>query len=243
MRLKKVLLSVIIVSMLVSLVAVAGGWKQNIEVEFNSVNLEVNGTNVDADNILYNGTTYVPLRRTAEILGCDVGWDGNTNTAKITQYDDNYMIGCIFFDLSKTNNIYTFCKNIINIAEYNFTKSHWINKVYENNESNFDFLTDYFNWISEQYKYLTDYKNYFYQNITGITSNENINALYTNLDNMYGKLCYIYSAVNNLVNASGYVCSEYEFGNALSELHSLSLNIDSCHNEIYYDVLDYLLYQ
>lgn len=241
MRLKKVLLLVIIVSMLVSIVAVAGGWKQNIEVEFNSVNLEVNGTNVDADNILYNGTTYVPLRRTAEILGCDVGWDGNTNTAKITQYDDNYVIGRIFLLLEKTNSIYNDSQNIKDIADWNFARIHWISQLYSNNQTNFDFLTNDFHWISENYKSLIDSKDYFYQAVAGVTSNENVDALYTNLDNMYEKLCYIYSAVNNLVNASGYICSEDEFDDALFEFLNLSLNIKQYRNNIYIDIVDYLL--
>lgn len=38
---------------------------------------------MDAPNILYNDTTYVPLRKAAEILGKEVSWDGNTNTAYI----------------------------------------------------------------------------------------------------------------------------------------------------------------
>lgn len=61
----------------------AGGVKQAINVVLNSVNLTVNGKTIEADNILYNGTTYVPLRAVAEALGKDVGWDEKTNTASI----------------------------------------------------------------------------------------------------------------------------------------------------------------
>ena len=57
--------------------------KRTIEVIYNSVNLTVNGTKVNADNILYNGTTYVPLRAVADALGKDVGWDQATYTASI----------------------------------------------------------------------------------------------------------------------------------------------------------------
>lgn len=67
-----------------SLGAFAGTQMENIWVEFNSVNLTVDGVPVSAPNILYDGTTYVPLRRTAEILGKEVGWDGATNTASIS---------------------------------------------------------------------------------------------------------------------------------------------------------------
>lgn len=43
----------------------------------------MNGKKVDADNILYNGTTYVPLRAIAEMLGKEVSWDQVTRTASI----------------------------------------------------------------------------------------------------------------------------------------------------------------
>lgn len=56
---------------------------QTIQVVYNSVNLTVNGTKIQADNILYNGTTYVPLRAVSEALGKEVGWDQATMTASI----------------------------------------------------------------------------------------------------------------------------------------------------------------
>jgi len=61
----------------------AQSMKKMIEVVFNGVNLKVNGQVVKADNILYNGTTYVPLRAIGEMLGKDIGWDQDTNTASI----------------------------------------------------------------------------------------------------------------------------------------------------------------
>lgn len=46
----------------------------------------VNGTPVIADvaPTIYNSRTLVPLRFLAEAIGCEVGWDGNTNTVTIT---------------------------------------------------------------------------------------------------------------------------------------------------------------
>ncbi len=56
---------------------------KTIEVVYNTVNITVNGTKINADNILYNGTTYVPLRVVSEALGKEVGWDQATKTASI----------------------------------------------------------------------------------------------------------------------------------------------------------------
>ncbi|NLY43823.1 MAG: hypothetical protein GX066_07625 [Clostridiaceae bacterium] len=68
---------------LVGNTAVAGNISKTIEVVMNSIKIVVNGKPVDADNILYNGRTYVPLRAISEMLGKDVQWDGNTSTAYI----------------------------------------------------------------------------------------------------------------------------------------------------------------
>lgn len=58
--------------------------KKSIEAVFGQVKLIVNGKSVDKETLLYNGTTYVPLRAAAEALGMEVGWDGKTNTASLT---------------------------------------------------------------------------------------------------------------------------------------------------------------
>lgn len=59
---------------------------QTIQVLLNKVNLKVNGQPVQTDHILYNGTTYTPLRAVAEMLNKDVGWDADTNTASINDF-------------------------------------------------------------------------------------------------------------------------------------------------------------
>lgn len=73
----------VLVTTMLTGVAYAGGVTKTIKAVFNSVNIAVNGQKVSADNILYNGTTYVPLRAVSEALGKDVVWDKGTNTANI----------------------------------------------------------------------------------------------------------------------------------------------------------------
>lgn len=60
---------------------------QKIDVALNIVKVEVNGEKLDANNILYNGTTYLPMRAVAEAVGKDVDWNQDTMTASIV--DEN----------------------------------------------------------------------------------------------------------------------------------------------------------
>lgn len=79
----------LIISIMFISTVVGAQVKKNIEVVYNSVNITVNGNKITADNILYNGTTYVPLRAVAEALGKDVGWNQATYTASIN--DKGYI--------------------------------------------------------------------------------------------------------------------------------------------------------
>ena len=58
-----------------SVYAAGGGIKKSIQVVMNGINLVVEGQTILADNILYNDTTYVPIRAVAESLGKEVKWD------------------------------------------------------------------------------------------------------------------------------------------------------------------------
>lgn len=72
-----------IVTALLTGSVLADGEYQSIEVLANFANFEVNGKEVDADNFVYNGITYVPIRRAAEILDMEVGWDNDTRTVSL----------------------------------------------------------------------------------------------------------------------------------------------------------------
>jgi len=49
----------------------------------NLVKIEVNGTKMNTDNFLYNGTTYIPLRAISELLDKDVDWNNHNKVASI----------------------------------------------------------------------------------------------------------------------------------------------------------------
>ena len=56
---------------------------QKIDVVLNSVKVQVNGENKNIDSILYNGTTYLPMRKVAELVDKDIEWSSDTMTANI----------------------------------------------------------------------------------------------------------------------------------------------------------------
>ena len=68
--------------------------KENIEVEvsLNSINIEVNSKKVEADNILWKDTTYVPLRKIAEMLDKEVTWNQETYTSSINDKSQAHLI-------------------------------------------------------------------------------------------------------------------------------------------------------
>lgn len=84
----------------VSLPVIAKG----IEVAMNSVNIRLDGENVAFENenyvlqngtevpysILYEGTTYLPVRKLSELLDVTVGWDNDTRTVILDKNGEVY---------------------------------------------------------------------------------------------------------------------------------------------------------
>ena len=99
-RLRGFFSGVLIILLLVTSISAYGTefMQQTISVVFNKVNIALDGTIIGEQgenytlangdqvpySILYKGTTYVPIRKISEILGKDVGWINDTNTATIT---------------------------------------------------------------------------------------------------------------------------------------------------------------
>jgi hypothetical protein len=66
--LKKWLASMMILLLLIPQGFIYAETTKDIQVSFNKMNIKVNGQSVRINNILYDGTTYVPIRNIAEIM-------------------------------------------------------------------------------------------------------------------------------------------------------------------------------
>src|SRR5574343_1231874 len=84
-RIKDIIIGIIVGCVLIGTTPVlADSITQSIEVVLNSVKVQIDGENLNANTILYNGTTYLPMRAVAEAVGKDVEWNQSTMTANIT---------------------------------------------------------------------------------------------------------------------------------------------------------------
>lgn len=66
-----------------SVLSFGSGILKNIEVNENSVKIQVLGKELTAPNFLYDGRSYIQIRSLTDALGKDVGWDANTGTVMI----------------------------------------------------------------------------------------------------------------------------------------------------------------
>ncbi|HKL09948.1 MAG TPA: stalk domain-containing protein [Clostridia bacterium] len=80
---KKFLSVFLVMVILISGISYAGVSSEYVEALTNSINIVLNGEIVEGNNLLYEGTTYVPLRIMSEMIGGVVSWEGETRTASI----------------------------------------------------------------------------------------------------------------------------------------------------------------
>lgn len=82
MNKRYVILIITIIVLLTSTVALASS----------NIKLIVNGKESNAEVKVMNGTSYVPLREVANILGANVNWDSATKTVSINQTKEIYYV-------------------------------------------------------------------------------------------------------------------------------------------------------
>ena len=89
-----------------------------IDVVLNGINVQVEGEDVEVNSILYNGTTYLPMRKVAELVGKDIEWYGDTMTANIVEAKKEGDI--LTTESVVTNDVITYTENgiIVNDKEY-----------------------------------------------------------------------------------------------------------------------------
>lgn len=90
-ELKGFVCGVVLTALLSCGVSAAGVW-DNISVLKNDIKVVVNGSEVTADNFVYEDTTYLPLRAVSEALNQPVNYDEITNTAYIGERKDSDVV-------------------------------------------------------------------------------------------------------------------------------------------------------
>ena len=69
--------------LMVCVPAFAAGAKKNVTALLGQNKVVLEGFTLDVDTLVYEDTTYIPLRAAAEAIGMDVTYDAKTNTVYI----------------------------------------------------------------------------------------------------------------------------------------------------------------
>lgn len=84
-NIKSFICGMLVMGVISSAAAIAADVWQTINVLPNTIKVVVDGKEIQADNFLYNDTTYLPIRAVSEALGKDVQYDTETGTATISE--------------------------------------------------------------------------------------------------------------------------------------------------------------
>jgi len=100
---KKIKILVICFALIMTTPVLADSIMESINVIMNTVKVQINGQDLSSESILYNGSTYLPLRKVAESVGKDVNWNQETMTANIV---DKELPGVIQSGFNVDNTLY-----------------------------------------------------------------------------------------------------------------------------------------
>lgn len=75
------------VAVMTPVLAIGAANSQTIDVIFGKIKLTVNGNAINEDTLLYNGTTYLPIRAVGKALNAEVNYDAAKYEATITMPD------------------------------------------------------------------------------------------------------------------------------------------------------------
>lgn len=108
-------------ALMVPIISLAAG-TQTIEAVFDKIKITINGANVNGETLLYNGTTYVPVRSIADAIGAEVSYDARTYTASLTTSSSSTYWANKVYILATEGNIDTNKLIISNVtpSDFNF---------------------------------------------------------------------------------------------------------------------------
>lgn len=139
---KRVLGLVLIATLIMTMSGFGEVVSDLIEARMNSIHVELNGQPVVGDNLLYEGTTYVPLKIMTEMIGGTVGWNGETRTASVMVNNSNTDSNQV---ASSSKNILLegFTNPVISYASLGVNKDEIYGVVFKNTDTPISYsLTD-----------------------------------------------------------------------------------------------------
>lgn len=147
---------------------------KTVNVDMNSVDVFVDGVYIDAPNIVYAGTTYLPLRKISDALGAEVDYDSKSWTIYLSKSDYETNNKGSNDETTKTKKlkpmvtledisypkepktVEDFEKAILYMANYDLTTlkityNDTFENLFENDDTINDNLSEAFNTIGDEY--------------------------------------------------------------------------------------------
>ena len=221
MKFKKIIALTLSFILVFTFISSASGWTQNIAVEFNRINIEIDGNKVYADNILYNGTTYIPLRAASNMLGFDVEWHESTDTAKLTsnvfskQVVDLPKIYQYFEEINQFTAVSLLFSNLIKTANGKIYDYDFIDQVTTDGLTMFEMLKS-LNESAEDYYYkILENKNKVYEayEFVSVSDYENLNLMYEYIHDSYSAVSSMFSSMESFDKNRQPTISDVEIAN------------------------------
>jgi hypothetical protein len=139
-KFKSFIIGVILGATLFSGLAYGAVKMEMISVSKNTINLKVDGKKTNSDNFLYEGRTYVQLREVAEMVGKEVGWNGDTRTASIQDKTKLVITQQVYSEDSPEHTV-TEVLNALKIMDKKTVENHFTQEelfAIEKKENNFN---------------------------------------------------------------------------------------------------------
>ncbi len=120
LSLKSFITGAVFASAIVVPIAAFASGTQTVEAVLGKIKLTINGSAISGETLLYNGTTYVPIRNIADAIGAEVSYDASSDTAELTTSSGStYWANKVYIPV--TDGVVNTDKLIIsNVTSYDF---------------------------------------------------------------------------------------------------------------------------